>query len=469
MRSAESRGRGRQAVGWVTALLLLAAGACRRQPPTSRPNLVLVVLDTVRRDATHGTGASPELDRLERRGTLFTNAWANGPWTVPSHASLFTGLLPVEHGCDSLDPRLRTPRSTLAELLGRSGYETAAFFSNPWLSDQLSGLLRGFQLRSEGPTVDPAGMRHGDQGGANTLERVQEWLARRRDARPFFLFVNLLEAHLPYDPPVDWRQREGLDPETIVDESWAHEFNAGLHPAASQDWARLRRLYTGDVYAADRLLGALLRLVETEGPNGNTVIAVTSDHGENLGDHGLVEHQFGIHETLLAVPLVVLAPGRLAPGVRNDPVMLSDLFATLLELAAVAADSPRRFSRSLLGPSAPSDRPVFAEYAGAPPSLLEMLQRMNPHLDAARLAPGYSTVRVGQVRLTLSDSGTAQLHDLAADPAQQRDIAAERSGVVGVLEELLRQAQAGRVERHAEPLPIDEELRERLRSLGYVR
>ncbi len=128
--------RKRALAGAVAGLTLLGIAACA--PP--RPDIVLVVLDTVRRDHTGvggaSDGATPRLDGLMAEGTAFRNAWANAPWTVPSHASLFTGLLPSEHGCTAASPRLGPDRRTLAEVLAAAGYDTGAFFSNPWLYDR---------------------------------------------------------------------------------------------------------------------------------------------------------------------------------------------------------------------------------------------------------------------------------------------------------------------------------------------
>ncbi|MBD3367903.1 MAG: sulfatase-like hydrolase/transferase, partial [Candidatus Eisenbacteria bacterium] len=341
----------------VAALLLaLLAGGCSRSDERL-PNIVIVVLDTVRDDVTdlNGdplNGPMPTLGSLAGEGTTFTNAWATAPWTLPSHASLLTGHLSSTHLCTGHSPVLGAEHKTLGERLASSGYETAAFFSNPWLTDELSGVMRGFRtsyVESRGD--DRIHAMRGSQGGLATNANIERWLDERDGSRPFLLFVNYLEAHLPYDPSSAVRERSlpDLPPDDVVTTRWAYEFNAGLHAPENVEWSRVRRLYMGDAATSDNLLKDLIEMLRSRGLHDDAVIIVTSDHGENLGDYGLMDHQFGVHETLIAVPLVVRAPGRLEAGMRNDPVMLTDLYPTVLELAGVELPGDRPHARSLLG------------------------------------------------------------------------------------------------------------------------
>ena len=544
----------------VAALSLLAAG-CSRVP--KGPTIVLVVLDTVRRDYTgpaapadaaaaepgaaadvpSGPGPAsaapadpatatpapsarparapasftPTLDRLAAEGTCYTQAWANAPWTVPSHASLFTGLLPGEHGCATADPRLKATLPTAAELLLAHGYRTAAFYSNPWLADRTTNLLRGFGERYEAPigSLHELVSPFGDQGGRNVLALVGKWLDAYDGRRPCFVFVNFLEAHLPYDPPADYRRAHlaDLPPGDKVSIQWGHEYSAGLHPPQFVDWERVRRLYGGDVNTADRLLDGLVQLLKRRGLYDDCVLIVTSDHGENLGDHGLVEHQFSVHESVLGVPLVVRAPasalakaGRglaLPAGRVATPVELIDLFPTILELAGAPAPAPApAHARSLLsggasGRGAPGGtataaaalapatavaataaattadtsarRPLIAEYDGPGPGLLGLLRGLNPNLDAEALAPALRTLRRGDWRVTVSSAGDRWLHHLPSDPGQAHDLAARYPRGTASLDSLLVTATGRGTVAPASAAPLDEAARRQLRALGYVR
>jgi len=460
----------------VVALVATAGpgslGGCSRGP--RRPNIAIVVLDTVRRDYT-GVGAAeagrvsatPSLDALAAEGTVFSNTWANAPWTVPSHASMFTGVLPSVHGCHGHNFLFETDRPTLAELLDAAGYETVAFFSNPWLTDRLTGMLRGFKERYAETGVGTEILNRGGQGGPETISNIRTWLSQRRGDRPFLVFVNFLEAHLPYDPPLSYREAHLADLpfDDAVETEWAHEFNAGLH-REEVDWNRIRRLYAGDVATADGLLGEFLQLLADYRVYDDTVVIVTSDHGENLGDHGLMDHQFGLFDTLIRVPLVVRAPGRLPPGMREDPAMLTDIYATALDLAGVEEQPETPNSRSLVGPPARPDRPLIAEYRGANSALISHLVGLNPKVDVERLETAYVRIRMGGLELTMGSDGTEELYDLVADPARERNLAAERVGTVNALLELT--PFVGRMETETE-IEIDEETRSLLRSLGYVR
>ncbi|RKZ20127.1 hypothetical protein DRQ50_00415 [bacterium] len=458
-----------------TALSLILLAGCQSEPP---PNIVLVVLDTVRADHT-GPGArnqasqTPTLDRLATGATVFTHAFANAPWTPPSHASMFTGMLPSGHGCTHLYPHLAAELPTLAGLLGEAGWETGAFSSNPWLSVRTTGLCRDFGFHRESPPrgglQGDSGTWSGDQGGRGTNYHFYKWLESRESEAPFFAFLNFLEAHDPYDPAPAVRARylRHLPADDLVPSDWVVEHQAGLHPAGSVDWHRIEALYGGDVRTADAFLAGVVSNLQKFDAWDNTVLIVTSDHGENLGEHDLVSHQFSVHESLLSVPLVMRAPGRVPAGRRDDPVMLSDLFATILELAGVSPPASLPFSRSLLGAEFSADRPLVAEYSRPSGQLLDLLQNMNPDLPRDRLDRGLRTVRLGDLRLTLSDGGERQLHDLATDPGQLHDLADERPDDVAALSALLDGLLAGAEAREG-TVTIDEETRRQLRSLGYV-
>ena len=469
----------------VGALLVLALSlSCSR--PVGRPNIVIVVLDAVRRDhigaeipGSGGASITPNVDAIAAEGTMFANAWANGPWTLPSHVSIFTGLLPSSHGCNGASFRFEAEVPTLAALLGGAGYETVAFYSNPWLTDGLSGMLRGFDQEYVDPTLDLSILSSGEQGGPETVANIGEWLRGREPGRPFFMFVNLLEAHLPYSPPEAYRREylSDLPEDDVATVEWAHSVNARLVDPARVDWERVRRLYAGDVNAADSLLGEIMQLLKAAGFDEDLVLFVTSDHGENLGDHGFTDHQFGVFESLLAVPLVVRVPPSLSAGVsgrgttgsggsgpvvRHDPVMLTDLYATVLDLAGIEERPSRPHSRSLLEPTSDGDRLVIAEYV-VPRLLRDHLQSMNPSLDEPWLHNAYATVRSGDVRLTVGSDGSVELTDYSEDPLERGRLQ-ERGRV-------LAEALSGVLPVPGSPSErdeIDPELRDALRSLGYV-
>ncbi|HRX51781.1 MAG TPA: sulfatase [Candidatus Krumholzibacteria bacterium] len=470
------------------ASLLLLAG-CGKDTP---PNIVVVVLDTVRADAAGLAGGAtpdplrsadltPSLSALAAEGVSFRDCTSAAPWTVPSHASIFTGKLPSGHVCVSRRAQLTEDQPTFAAQLAQAGYATAAFYSNPWLADRTTHLLRGFEERVESEigkfTWDHGA--DGDQGSRGSLDAARAWLARRADdGRPFLLFMNILEAHLTYDPHGEYRRAhlQDLPPDDVVSIAWSHDYMAELVDPAGVDWNHVARLYAGDVWTADRHLGELLQALREQGLDDDTVIIVTSDHGEQLGEHGLVEHQFSLYEPLLHVPLVVRVPpalrgrfdaGAPAGGERIDPVQTTDLYATVLDLAGVRPAEAPRFSRSLFAGPNPADRPVYAEYSGPAPGLLKMLQGKNPAADLKRHDRAIGSVRVGDLRLIVDNRGGAELYDLGDDPGQLHDIAAQQPEAGRALLDLLRRASEPAPD-DLQPVELDARTRQQLESLGYI-
>jgi membrane-anchored protein YejM (alkaline phosphatase superfamily) len=449
-----------------------------------RPNIVLVVLDTVRSDytglKTRGD-LTPCLNDLAKEGTVFPNAWSNAPWTVPSHASIFTGLLPSQHGCTTKNFYLNPKFTTLAEILGRQGYETAGFFSNPWLSDRASALMRGFQLKEEVWVGDlnRLTLGNGDQGGVRINQMIGKWLRERSEKKPFFLFVNYLEAHLPYDPPREYRKKylKDLSPDKVVSIKWAHEFNAGLVPDQTVDWETVRRLYAGDVSSSDRLLGSLISMLKTRGLYKQSVLIVTSDHGELLGEHGLVEHQFSVYEPLLSVPLVVRAPAFLESGVNLKPVMLCDIFATLSELGGKKNSPDCHFSQSIFKMARlykawanPNDNPrtIISEYAGAPSGLLQLLKQINPGFNPDKYKNSYRTITDGRWRFTRSSDGKNVLSNLQDDPGEAIDFSSRFPGVAARMKRTLNGIFSVLNPESVQKKELNPQIQKKLKSLGYM-
>jgi arylsulfatase A-like enzyme len=481
--------RGVPVVVVVTAFVLTGLVGCGHD--SGPPNILVVVLDTLRADAagnhTDATPAplrvdhlTPNLDALAARGVTFDDCTSVAPWTVPSHASMFTGRLPSVHGCVTGGARLDPGLSTFADQLRRVGFATAAFFSNPWLADRTTGLLRGFNDRIEArlPIATWKGRRGGDQGGEASVAEFRSWISKREDGRPFLAFVNILESHLAYDPPSEYRglHLRDLSPLDTVGLEWSQRYQAELIDHDAVDWNRVARLYAGDVWRADRLLGHVVESLRLAGRDRDTVVIVTSDHGEHLGEHGLVEHQFSVYEPLLRVPLVVVVPkpyrgrfhlGAPVAGVREDPVQTIDLHATVLELAGIPPSVGTPFSRSLFAAPMEGERAVYAEYAGPLPGLMRLLHMKNPRADLSRYRRALRSVRLGDLRLIADDRGGEQLFDLRTDPAQRHDLGRDRPADREALRALIDRLEVSTPTAGRGP-EMDAETLEQLRSLGYV-
>jgi len=307
--------------------LLLSLLACRGKEPAPPPrHLVLVTIDTLRADRLSCYGnrdvATPHLDRIATEGALARDASVHAPLTRPSHVSILTGLYPAEHGIrDNVSPPLSEKIPTLAQVLQSAGYRTAAFVSSIVLSSQ-SGLSRGFETYADSFEISENDARFLNtiqrRGDGPTQEAI-EWITANRGER-FFLWLHLYDPHDPYEPP----------------EPYASRYRG--------------REYDGEVAWSDELMGRLDDALSKLGLKETTLLVVTSDHGEGLGEHGETHHGFFLYESTLRVPLLLRGPG-VRPGLRLEGTARSvDLLPTALDFLGVVAPAGQAFSgRSLAG------------------------------------------------------------------------------------------------------------------------
>lgn len=472
------------------AVLAGALAACA-EAPRAGPNVVLVVLDTTRADALscYGgpPGTTPALDALAERGVRFERAFATDFWTLPSHASLLTGLYPREASATSETNVLPASVATIAEELSAAGWSTAGVVSNPWLTAE-RGFAQGFDLWLEAwrDDVRPAPLATEPQIEGEAVRRAGAWVeARSRDAAPFFLFVNLNVAHLPYAPPPRWRRGRLDETEDVVARlprlmrvsgMWKHY--AGELELDEEDLRILRALYHSEVAIADDLVRRLLESLAGAGIDDETLVIVTSDHGENIGDHGLIDHVLSMHDTTLHVPLIVRAPRddgtRPDAGTRWDAlseradalVSLVDVAGAVRHACGLAHDATR-----CLFPHGPPREAVFAENE-RPLHAVELLRASYPHVDAGAIDHPQRVVRTGEDKLVVHEGAGTTWFEVGATAADER----ERQAPDGEARRALgaRLAEWSRSLRPPAPLAeqapsADDESLERLRELGYVR
>jgi arylsulfatase A-like enzyme len=455
-------------------VLLACAAACTRAPSElgcgelelgqreHLPNVLLVVGDTWRRDAAStygGNAATPGLERVARRGILFTRAYSTAPWTKPAVASLFTGLEPSAHGVlshldehgrgigvletDVLAPEL----TTLAELYQRAGYATGAVLSNPWLVRPY-GFDQGFDAFEDS-------LAHWHASASDVTLAASLWLSAQSTDRPWFLYVHYLDPHRPYGPldeaelrrlareiaadtrPVDDEALKAIEGQTrLADGRSALEI--GIEP-------RLRLLelaYEKGIERFDAGLASLLDAVEARADSGRTAIVVTSDHGESLYERGVGNHGTLLYDDEVAIPLVMHLPGASPqPAVDHCTTSLAGLMDLLCRYSQIDCDGA--------GTSEPG----------------------TARLGGVTAAPARRGIVVDQYKLIWQRDAPAnkpefRLFDLARDPSEQHDVASEEPEVVGRLRARIeaRSATEPATSPRAE-LPADAV--DRLRELGY--
>ncbi|HEY2943013.1 MAG TPA: sulfatase-like hydrolase/transferase [Vicinamibacteria bacterium] len=395
----------------------------RRDPDLS---VLLVTIDTLRADALGCYGragaATPWIDRLAAEGVRFDRAHAHNVVTLPSHANLLSGQYPFRHGVrDNSGFRLPAGTPTLATLLKANGWRTAAFVS-AFPLDSRFGLDAGFEVYDDrlGGAETRTSFLVPERRGTATVDAAVRWLAGHRGERTF-CFVHLYEPHFPYDPPQPFASRFSGEP------------------------------YRGEVAAADAALEPLLRPLLDAGEAGRTLVVLTGDHGEALGEHGEATHGIFAYEATLRVPLILYAPRILPPRVVRAPVRHVDVLPTVLDILGVKA------AGNLPGSSL---APLIAGWS-LPPSTLYFESL------SASLNQGWAPLRgVVEEDLKYVDLPIPELYDLAADPAEAKNLATARAADVERLRGLLAgiRKDEQQVSRGAE----DASARERLRALGYV-
>jgi len=452
-----------------------------------RPNILLLVLDCVRFDGLHIFGnarsVTPNLDRLAASSRRYTQARSAAIWTLPSHASMFTGLYPGQHGVNVETRWLDESIPTMAEILNRAGYQTAAFSTNAWVGPHF-GLDRGFEHFSALWRIVPSmgkarfpwwekalrkGLLERRGKGARKLNRyVRKWWRRRDPARPFFMFGLYLDAHLPYRPPKGYAERL-LQPEALRraraanQDAWA--YMADEVAMTLEDFAGLRALYDAEIAYIDDQIGDLFAFLKSVDALDNTLIVVTSDHGENIGDHGLMDHQYCVCDSLARVPFIIHYPEAFVAGDDPTPVQHTDLLPTFLDLAQTAPAS------SLPGHSliSQSSKLQITQYT-APHR--HRFARRHPDFDLASKGYNrtYDAITQDGYKLIRSNRGDRWLYNLIDDPDEMADLAAEHpqrtQQLVAALDAWL--ADHPPLADVAAAPELDADLQKHLRGLGYL-
>jgi len=423
---------------------------------SSEPNIILITLDTVRADHLSLYGYSrmttPNLDRLARRGVVFENAISPVPWTLPSLGSMFTGLVPHQHGANASRP-LNLAYTTIAEALRDRGYKTAAFNANHFYGQAGWGIGQGFNTY-EDPT-DSVGYnlsrtllsRVVIQPVYQTLKRhdvfyrrpagevdqeVFRWLGQGHNS-PFFLYVNYFDAHSPYLAPSPYDHRFGEVSPAIIR---AGAFGSSSQSLSDKQRGALINAYDNCLAYLDAQVGRLIQFID-ESPYGkNTVVILTADHGEAFGEHGVYRHGDDLHQEQIHVPLVVWGP-RIPAGERVvRPVPVQELFATAIDLAV--GNKIPLYPFSLCRFWGPAGAPASDDDA-----MLSELSSARGRADGSSVSLTtadwqYIFHSRGKEELYRWPTDPHEKNNLSTDPASQRDLALLRVRLRAIIRTSLR-------------------------------
>lgn len=443
-------------------------------------NVVLVSLDTLRADRL-GVYANPHeltpaMDRIGAEGTLFEYAYAPYPNTLSSHATLFTGFYPTQHGIVAgRMQKIPADAKTLARAFFDAGHYTIAFTENGYVASGW-GFAAGFDRYHNG--TEPAVKGQFSGNAEDTFSLALGWLETRTDV-PFFMFLHTYEVHKPYDPAPErirklWKQR-GIHYsgrfEARFGPLWGFAYNRGDLLLTRSNRRQIELLYDAEVIDLDAQVGRLERALDRHGLAGDTLVVLMSDHGEEFDEHGFLGHGDTLHQEALRIPMILRLPGRVPAGRRiASPVGLIDLGPTIAELAGIERpfdDAPAQsLVTDIMGRANGLTRPVFSE-------LEDTLGACVTRRAGKFKTCPYRGVAVREGRFAFihrAVTGEVQLFDYATDRAEQRNVADRFTKRTAYFESLVSEFRANveATKTLVVPHRVDSETQQNLKALGYV-
>jgi len=454
----------------ICLIIVLAGAGIYFFLPDNRLNVVLISIDTLRPDHLGCYGypqkTSPTIDGLAREGVRFQNAVSTTTWTLPAHLAMLTSLNDYAHGVIWDTYKLEEERITLAEIFKKKGYTTIGVFTGPYLHP-IFGFHQGFDQYIDAMVLKNKNSKDFDLYSAapkeittpNAMKNVKA-LLKDTGKRPFFLFLHLFDVHhdfIPH-PPYD----------TLFDPGYNGPVN-GINPEknpaihkdmSSEDLAHIKALYDGEIRFVDEEgINILVNLLKDKGIINNTLIIITSDHGEEFFEHNIFGHRQNLYGTTLHVPLIVWCPKLLPQGVTiEEPVSIIDIMPTILELAGLPS-SPESQGVSLvplINGKKEKKRPLFSELVGK-----------NVHIES---------IRTGDSKVILNYiDKTWEYFDLKNDPFEKQPIIQSSDPIVKktlntfnlTRRDLIKYRQSISTQKH-KPIELDPQLRKKLESLGYI-
>ena len=450
----------------------LAAGCGKRRALLERkPNIVLITLDTTRADHLSSYGytrpASRNLDALAGESLVYTSAVSPSSWTLPAHASLFTGKFTSSHGARKdpegpliLSDAIKGPESwnqhrarglsttaiTLAQLLKGAGYATGGVVAGPWMM-KVFGLHQGFDYYDD----DEISSLNG-RIAPRVTARAIEWIEEHQD-RPFFLFLNYFDPHTPYDPPPNESTRRFLRANTELDELVARIATVPEEAVPDEDrWNLINALYDAEIHYMDRFIGILLDKLRRLRLYDKTWLVVTSDHGELLGEHGEEGHGSDLYQEELHIPFFTKYPkGEVSPDATDLRIQLTDVMPMILERLDLPCPPDIQGAAPNVG------HPVIAEVYPLP--------ALSPKGDSQAIFDG-------SLKFVLKTKGSNRLFDLGKDPHESTNLVEEHPNVAEAMRSKLITYLASlpkpEAARPQSSKTIDEETQEKLERLGYL-
>ncbi len=486
--AADKRGDARKVtrILFLVLLLVIIAGAVRVfvrkednglrgiSPSSSTlPHIIVIIMDTVRQDRLSCYGysrdTSPNLMRLSQTSRVYDNAYSTSGWTSPAHASLFTGVFPIVHGTTQKNWMMDRKLTTLAEILSAVGYKTFAVSENPWVS-KLFNFDQGFseyyetwRIRNENPKENLA------------YQLFQKFISQTSRDKPFFVFINFMEAHNPYNSSHQFFGHFSSNKSIYcTDNSW-QGFFLGRRKFSPEEIQQLNEHYDEEILYVDDLIGDIVDLLVEKQIWDETIFIVTSDHGENIGDHGMMDHVFSLYETTIKIPLLIHYPRLFPPGTRDGQfVQILDILPTLLGMIGVDDERIHFQGVDLTKNDPRNERAVICEY-DYPQQVLSNYSKKERESEAlAKFKRRIKSIIFNDHKFIWGDDGRHELYDLGTDRGETFNLIDQaesfeiKTDLQNKMEIFIRNYKMIG-QRKDGSKKIDEETLRALRSLGYVR
>ena len=438
-------------------------------------NVILLLVDTLRADHLgcygYGRDTSPHIDALAEDGIRFTNAYASSSWTLPSHVSIMTSLNGASHQVYHDDERMDPKLVTLAEHFQSRGYSCAAFTGGGFVSPAY-GFAKGFDTYDVG-----AGHVLIQDSAERVFRLVSGWIERHVD-RSFFLFLHTYQPHSPYACPMPYKTMF-LDDDSLFGHADLFHVLGGqenlYRPLPDAERKNLVDLYDGEVrYVDDGLIGPLVAQLKAQGLYDRTLIVFLSDHGEEFFDHGAWGHGHSLYEELLRVPLILKLPDSEHRGEQPDTIVsLVDIMPTLFEAMGWDVPVDSLDGRSLLPviEGKETEDRIFLADIGSNILRSHVPKKIATNRGRVKLILNevYSPEDLEFFRFAPPRPGRVELFDLAADPAERSSVADRHPGLANDILRWINDFYAGARKSQTRKARIDENVREQLKALGYIR
>jgi arylsulfatase A-like enzyme len=481
-----------------------------------KPNIVLLILDTARAHSFSCYGyareTTPNIDKIAQESVLFENAISTSPWTLPAHASIFTGMFPSRHKCHEKHKFLNRNLPTLPDTLKNIGYRTIGISNNSWVSRNF-GFDRGFDsfiklwqiiqyetdladasargidkykralslLDKGNPFINFANGIYGKyfwrryDYGARRINKIVGKLLHdelARSGKPFFIFINYLDPHLIYKAPEPFfgmflaRNISKKNALSINQDAWG--YMGGIIPMTEADFEVLRALYDAELFYLDYRIGEVYEFLKEKNLLDNTLLIISSDHGESIGEHNLMDHQYCLYDTLLKVPLIIRFPGVFEGRKRiSNVVQTTDIFPTIMEILNFKDQNPLEGvqGESLLKNG--NSRFAISEYIAPQPSI-EAIRRRYPKGDFSKYDRSLTSIRSYNWKLIVPSDGKDELYNILEDPVETKNLMSIHNDIYKNMHSKIDSwIRDNREDVEDEGTHVSAEIKKRLEALGY--